>query len=192
MRPTAELSASCYKNRRADRRTIGPSFAEASEGNFLSGAERKLVGAIGIAPIPSRLQRDVQTFYTTVPEIWHGRQVMLLHRAGLEAAALLVGHVRVVGVGGIAPLVADRSILRPPGYNRMTGTTPLNGGKWRIPTADSWMQARRDCISPISQNSTSSSNPVRRRSRGPSLAKSKRGTRVPELHRRKAVLRTAV
>ena len=54
-----------------------------------------MVGTVGIAPTPSRLQRDVQTVYTTFPKNWHGRQVTLLHETVLETAALLVGHVRV-------------------------------------------------------------------------------------------------
>ena len=38
---------------------------------------------------------------------WHGRQVTLLHRAVLETAALLVGHVRMVPEAGSAPAPAD-------------------------------------------------------------------------------------
>lgn len=71
---------------------------------------------IGIAPIPSRLQRAVQTVYTTIPKNWRGRQVTLLHKTVLETAALLVGHVRE------DVLV---TLPRSSGYNWMTGTTPL-------------------------------------------------------------------
>ena len=66
-----------------------------------------VVGMAGIAPTLSRFQRDVQTGYTTFPKKnWHGRQVTLLHRAVLETAALLVGHVRVVPEAGSAPAPA--------------------------------------------------------------------------------------
>lgn len=44
-------------------------------------------------------------------ENWHGRQVMLLHRAVLETAAFLVGHVR--RVRAVEKLVEDGGISPP-------------------------------------------------------------------------------
>ena len=95
-----------------------------------------------------------------LPENWHGRQVTLLHRAVLETAALLVGHVR------------------------------KNGGAGRLRSVSSALRARRAAISTTTPKWTRRRDlhpRIPALQAGPFAARARRGTQQFQVARRRKI-----